>query len=1079
MPAVWVGKPDIKVILKKQQYQWVLPDTKEFDINLSNYISTFDSPAFRQDNIFIHNDLGIAMVTPLWANRNNFIENINGPPSRYKVSVPKGAPQESENEINKRVWIARPTINQSPFSIENGTVFKRPDQEFAEPGSTTDLSDNILDNRYPGPIWAEEFHGSTASSDPTVKRSPPVSWVHQKNSNPNVEFFLCQKYGNFTNESFWIDFKKFRSEKPSNIPESEITDNSGKTSRFNRYQSGTDLFNYLAIRIGAESNADVQSPKGYDIVFPIDGAPFIYDHEGTGLSADPDAPETQNKFLFQGYVASKKDDSSWILRDDIDSFQLMFWIVRGKLSIQSTFSNSIWYFPEDLANTPYQASEDRYSNFFVKASNICIMGRGVKFRFNFNPLEFNVFSSGREKGSNQASDYHGRFVVGPFPVRKEFATSKSGGWIDYDEISTENELGFQNYTAIPFNKIDQETGNSVDTVEQAYGFDLVTDKYDGANLPSAGFYTSMMMRVNTGDIGSIRQIVKTTMRPIDFSEQSIYPPTGGPLFTISGSPLPIFTNQFLEVDLHCKEPSIGPNAENISKRFASPLIWRLKGRMFVPPIPEAPEIDVTDFVTLISYDTNSPDLSGVEQNFTVSMRIPKQWEFDRINTGDAFDIYSNPAKAQSKTLGQVVSRQDFINLVLDGVRQVEIWLGWWGINRYEDDVLVNLPNGFNNPFSNSLFEKETETKDGSGTRVKVFTGMSIGGPVRESYGNDVIELRCIDKINILKNFAIVNSPFFDGMKVDSGFLKCCGLSGMPPDKFRVRSIWASREVLPMSFSFQEPLLKFADNSSIYDAVKRILSQGWHVLQTDPDGVMALTDLFYDFNDTNLNRLADVQDLPLTHNSYVYHVDGWADRSNFSGGDTTQIEGLSPWTSFGEEGQLLLNGSSSNQNPFQRCYESLSFDKAISDQASDVGILTINRITGNFMKQNNIDLEAIENPEAKNFIGYRKVLQQWTPAVGEKKELRKLVALYSLHGFQSPLKVSFTTFGRPTLRPLDIIEVVHQDPKTIIIKAGGSLTPGFIELTTTRIKYRVRKVSGEIKYNDNSWQWKMNVEGEKL
>ena len=74
----------------------------------------------------------------------------------------------------------------------------------------------------------------------------------------------------------------------------------------------------------------------------------------------------------------------------------------------------------------------------------------------------------------------------------------------------------------------------------------------------------------------------------------------------------------------------------------------------------------------------------------------------------------------------------------------------------------------------------------------------------------------------------------------------------------------------------------------------------------------------------------------------------------------------------------------------------------------------------------MDVDAIEDPDAKNYVGYHKPVRIYQPAFGEEKYVRLFQRKYAQHVFQSILKVNFMTFGRPTLRPLDIIKVVHQD-----------------------------------------------------
>lgn len=1045
----FVGIPDVRVILRKKQFQWNLPANQQFDVNIAEFVNGFNSVSIRNDNIGFDPDLGVAMVNPLFKNRNNFVENIAGSAQRFKVDVPRGAPPESENEINRRVWVARPTVNQNPGGSSSGGnggsssgggggQFKKDDQEFAEPGATEDLSGNVVDNRYSGPIWAEEFHESNDTGDPTVKRSPPVSWVHQKNANPNTEFFLTQKFGMFTNESFWVDVRKFRSETPANIPETELD---APDNRFNRYKSDEPLLNFIAFRIGADTEEDAQNPKGFDVVFPIDGTPFIYDHQGTGLEEDPDEPKQINQFQHRGFIASKKNnDTSWTLRNDIDSFRLIFWVIRGKLIIRSSFANSAWYFPTDLSTVPFAKTQERYSNFHVPAGKVSVLGRGLKFRFNLNPMEFNIYENGFEKQP------HARAVFGPFPVRKKFTTGGDGGWVDFSDQSDNKNQSEQNYTIIPFDKatIDVD-GNEI---THAFGFDFVHDNYDSVTGQN---YTSMMIGVDPKSLYSIQKIVKTDMRPPTREESQVIAPTGGPEgLEVTGQNAPIFLNQMLEVELNCASPQKGQNVNGgsdeftgkIHRRFASPLLWRLKGRMFIPPLPAPEEFDITSFVTKVSYSTSAPDLQSIEQSYTVDVRIPKDYEF----------ITPTAPYIDHSAVSGISSRQELLDLIYDGTREVEISLGYWGGDRYRDPALDSpaLGSAFWGPLTTSGVGKTNRS-----LRI-VFTGLAKGGPIRETYGNDIVSLKCIDKMEILKAFPIMNSPIFDGMTLTKAYREIGTISGLPKSLFGVRSGIADQRLLPMGFTFQEPKMKFPTNTTIYEALRKITQIFWHVLATTPLGEYELRDL-YDADPSNtrdITGLDAIDSLPLSDSNFVFHVDGFTNRE-------TNPSGF---------------GGPSGIGPFNRCYEVFNFDKGMMDQATQIQILSVERTDGSFIVSGEAqDVNAIENPNAKNYVGYHKPIRVQQPAFGEEKYVRLFQQKYAQHVFQSPLRVNFTTFGRPTLRPLDIIDVVHQDPKTILINSGGSL----VETTRNTVRYRVMRVQGDVTYESDKWQYKMQVEAEHI
>lgn len=1063
--APFVGHPDIRVILRKKQYQWILPSDQQFDIDLSQMVSGFGTAPFRNENIYFRQELGAAFIRPIFANRNNFIENVSGSTDRYRVDVPQGAPAETENEINKRVWIARPTVNQdtggpsgssgggnggSSNSNSGGGAFKKPDQEFAQPGATEDLSGNPVDNRYPGPLWGEEFLVSNETGDPTAPRPAPVSWVNQKNSNPNTEFFVTQKYGNFTNESFWIDFKKFKSEKPSNINSSELN-SATAGNRFNRYKRGEPLYNYIAIRIGANTEEDVFNPGGYDIVLPIGGTPFIYDHQGRGVTTEEegDGVGSTNGFDHVGIVASEKTDAAWQLPNDLTDFRLTFWVIRNKLIIESSYApGNPWFFPTELSITPFQDTQERYENFHIPAGKVSIFGRGVKIGFNYNPMEFNIYENGSEKDiAGDGRNVHARMLLGPFKTRKSFLQDGSSeGWIDFS--NTEGSIGIgggnssdlQNFTIIP---LDKSTNTSDGfAVGDAFGFDFIVDKY-----PTVGGqnYTSMMIGVNPDSKASISKLISTTMRPPDTDESKVVSPTGGPEgFDAQIQQGGLFLNQFLEIDFTTFPPEYGENTEGISKRFTSPVLWRVKGKMLVPDVPTPVEFDISDFVTAINYDASASSLNSVEQTYNIQVRVPKDWEFvgpSGSTPNPVFDVYSNPNRAPSRS--GVSNRDQLLSLLMDGVKEVEVWLGYWGSRRFRDGALVEPP------LSNQgIFKKGTTAKTGSEI-TRVFTGMTMGVSVKEQYDNDIVSLKCVDKTEMLKGAIIINSPLYDGMNLIKAFYHIGTLTGLPIEFFNVRSRSAFLKFLPMGYTFQEPKVKFPVNTNIYDAIKQIISTFTHTLRCDPNGKVTLTDLYDNFIGVNLPNVIDglvaLEDLNITHPDFVFHVDGST-------------------VPFGEFSSA--NGGFGNQNPFQRCYEVFNFDKGFKSQVTYIISKSVDRASGAIMFSEQADVDAIENPDSPNFKGYIQQLRNVQPGFGEVKKLREYETLLKDKVFQNPLEISFTTFGRPTLRPLDIIRIVHQDPKFLRVKGE------FVE--TSEINYRVMRISGEIRLDTSPWQYKMNI-----
>lgn len=993
----YVGFPTWKIILRKRVFQEAIPPVREFDVLLSDYLSGKNSMNIRRTSIGIIEEVGAVWVAPLMANRNNYMATSANPQldPRYKQNnrdlLKDINIRETTNEIRKRIWVAKKTVAQ-----------KISGESYVEPWE-------VVPKGYTGPIWREEWH-EPSRVNPSKGTFQKVSWVHQLQSDPNVEWFLHQDYGNFTNESFWIDVVKYKTDKPKNKNED--------LARYYVYGENNPVHAYFAIRIGANSydpsdqttgtniyvNRNYGSLVGgpYDIVFPIDGTPFIYDHTGdeTDDPSNNGPTKPPRPMQFSGYIASQPNDPSWSLRNDISSFRIMFTIARGKLIIKSTFANTAWTFPVDNSSKANSITKRRYANFHVPASRVSLFGRGFSFRFNFNPLEFDIYNA---KGTRKESD--GSAVIMPLPTRQQSENSDDTGWGDISDKYGEDA----NFVKVPFDKatMTQDSRRDSDTPVYAYGFDLIaeTEQYPNHSGPPSS-YTSMMIRVNRE--ASIQKLVHAYLVGIESDEDidSSYDANYGFETTIKGG---IFEARNLILKMWCKAPE-GPASgiqptycEEIGDRFASPIVWRLKGRYSPPEPPEPEELNITKFVKRISYDTSAPDITTVRQNMTLSVLVPKDYNMSQ----------------HSSTL----SRSQLLHWLEDGVREVEVSMGWMGGN----------PSRGHDPALYEYFPKLEDFKEDvpEGKRIMIFTGITDSMSKNQSYAEDVIDLKCTDRLKLLESYPILNSPIYDGMLLSKAFINVCQLGGLSQKYFDVDSEYAETFVLPMGFTFQEPALKFEANTTIFEAIRRLSDHQMHVIETRPDGTIVLADAYPDQQE-NTGTAAFLEDLDLTHPSYEFYVDGDA-----------------------------------APNAFQRIYDAFNSERDSGDQRTQIQILTTDRTDGSFLMSGKaIDLDAMENPNASNFIGYSKPFRLTQPAFGEQPYLENFEKK-ARHLFQPPLRVQFHLYGRPTLRPNQIIGIHHSDEVRLSFAENNF------------IKYRIVSVSGSVDIEDSRFTYRCDITAEHM
>jgi len=394
-----------------------------------------------------------------------------------------------------------------------------------------------------------------------------------------------------------------------------------------------------------------------------------------------------------------------------------------------------------------------------------------------------------------------------------------------------------------------------------------------------------------------------------------------------------------------------------------------------------------------------------------------------------------------------------LDLIYSGNIEVQVWLGW--IHGTDKEPVLALPSEFG-VFSGEDFQS-TILGGREGDLVRVFTGIGRAGPLKQKYDLDTINLECKDKLEILSGQVILNSPIYDGMATDDAFVHICSLLGYPESEVVVSSCSAGWNILPMAFTFSKPKLRFEQYKTVLEAAKKIANYFMHIIMTNPDGKINLSDIYHDASEINvgdyLGAGKPIDALSVSHPSYLFFVDGYKDEIG-SGGAVT--------------------------SPFQRMYENFTFDKSIEDQATQFAVISMNRLNGaRIVDGTTLDVAAIEDPTSKNFVGYTKQVIVQDPAFGDLDHIKMFKDAYSSKAFIPPMSVNFSTYGRPTLRPLDIIGVYHTHDLSLsesiskyIEGKGHVINP--LYSSPNYLQYRVTSVKGSIQWADAKFQYRVDV-----
>ena len=1021
----YVGLPDVKVILRKRSFQYIVPPS-DIDMSMSDFYTEHTDPNLEADNVLFVKEMECMLVKPLYVNRSTYIVSAVAPSYRYvssaaqanalensegttvypyRVEVPKGAEWETKEETLRRVFELKTTYAQRWGG--NGTFLHAKGASTSATGSTSATigslgsiyddadwvdvmgvwDEDAMGRPYSGPDFATHLH------EPSTGATQPTAWIHQLNSMPNMEWFLAQKGNMFTNQPFWIEVHKDKT------TPTDAEDPDGY-SRYYKY-GGVEVKAFFGVRIGwnsprggkFEDNVSCRNAGGngpYDIIFPIGGTPFIWDHGSVKEEVKQKDLEVDDgqRVDYHGHMMDSTD--GWTLPDEDTNFKLYFYYLRGKLVIASSFASSPWIVPQNFGKVSKDTA-DKYENFYIPPGKVCIMGRGFKFRMSFNPVEFNIYKNGKKREPSASIQSR------PIQERRDYPSGDKGGLFDIayynnglvGDPSDTDEFPFQNFLCVP--NANEDIDLSGRQVSYSYGCDVVERQYDSSSLGgSSRSYTSMMIPIEGQDPHSIsfdpaskKSVIYTKSRVPEEDDRPVPTTRVDTRCGFRAETTITAHNKIIEIGMNCQKPTKGKYNTSTSERFASPVVWRMKAKHYSPDPPRGTDIDITGLVSNISLNATASDFYTVRQSAQVEVILPK--------TPLLPDYYHNVG---------FTSREELIRLLCGGSREIEISLGWMDSN-----------------------------PAGPARRV-VFTGISNSVPTSETYALDTVTLDCKDRLQLLEKNFFMNSPMYDGMNVSDAFMHVCTLTGFPKSLFKVVSRRAHYEILEMGYTFMKPAIRFDDGTTIFDGAKTIAEKFWHVIRTNPRGVIELVDLNVTGNreQQNLGQHAVIDELPLSDNSFQFYVDG----------------------------------SDSRANAFNRIYDKIDISRTFDDRITQIVLVSMDRRDfAILIDGNTVDVDAVENPDSPDFLGYQIPGYQSEAAFGTREKARYYKAAMEKHVFQAPIHVDFSTYGVPKLRPFDIIEVVFPDQSDNAYYGLFNPAGGHTETLAGSLKMRVMTVSANI------------------
>jgi len=271
----------------------------------------------------------------------------------------------------------------------------------------------------------------------------------------------------------------------------------------------------------------------------------------------------------------------------------------------------------------------------------------------------------------------------------------------------------------------------------------------------------------------------------------------------------------------------------------------------------------------------------------------------------------------------------------------------------------------------------------------LFEGLIVGANVSIEAHREIITFKIEDYMNALQGYKFVLCPPYDGMKATLAVRDIVRNVGMPDDRIIADGTIAKDAELkndfglPFTNPFDEPKFLFKNGSSLKDGVLKIAQLDMKTIYFDQTGKF-----HYD-----------------TMPGGLYSNRAFTPKTNFY---------TSP-----------LNDTEGDFSPANMAYNMVSFDRLINDVYNQIRLRTVTKRSQNQVAVGSTYREGIYNPSAEGYLGYKKSLFVDEPALGTVDALFRYLYTLRARVFIPPFTTRFETYGRPGLKPLDIVSLDGQ------------------------------------------------------
>ena len=291
---------------------------------------------------------------------------------------------------------------------------------------------------------------------------------------------------------------------------------------------------------------------------------------------------------------------------------------------------------------------------------------------------------------------------------------------------------------------------------------------------------------------------------------------------------------------------------------------------------------------------------------------------------------------------------------------------------------------------------------GEGGDRRLFTGIAFNPSITEEAGKRYIKFELKDFWTILESKLIINSPYFDGAidtDVISYLMNYTGIK----DLSGIHS--GSRDMFPISFSFNEPLAKFKDKQPVAEAIKETAKKYTKYAFFNNNGLFC----YQKISDILMLGTGGVGALPIKYRFYSSHI-----------GNNVNIIPI---------GYFDYNYGPAVSHNSQIAYEVKTSQWNNKDIFNKILLMSVDARSRGMIIAADANFNLLTDPNEPGFLGYEKPFLQDEAAFADAGRVNMILRYYT-RMFKPTYNITWKCIGGNL--GVDVFDIVTIDNVLVVV-----------------------------------------------